>query len=263
MLRDLPAPPGQLMGKVLHHPDRALLRLILLARLAWKNAESERDRLLGFLSEQCDVDANAMRSEYLDSGFAAWFEKRLAELHNCGATYKLGTTPGFDCETLYLVVRAARPRLVVETGVLYGASSAHILEALERNGEGTLYSIELEGDPHGPSHDFFVPERLKKRWQLILGDSRHELPLLLHRLGGIDHFHHDSLHTSEHMRWEYETAFRYLHPGGIMSSDDVLISHSLRELRRANAFTRFCEQHRVQWSTCGNVGIAIRGTALE
>ena len=261
MLGDLPAPPVQLMGKVLHRPDRALLRLILLARIARKNAERERDRLLDFLSEQCDVDARALRAEYLDSEFAARFAKRRAELY--GSESRLGTTPEFDCETLYLVVRAARPRLVVETGVLYGASTAHILEALDRNGDGTLYSIELGGDPDEPPHDFLVPQRLKKRWKLILGDSRQELPLLLHRLGGIDHFHHDSIHTSEHMRWEYETAFHYLHPGGILSSDDVLISHSLRELGRANAFTRFCEEHRVRWRTCRNVGIAIKGTALE
>jgi predicted O-methyltransferase YrrM len=52
--------------------------------------------------------------------------------------YRHGTTGECGCEALYLLVRAARPRTVVKTGVLYGASSAHILAALARNGEGQL-----------------------------------------------------------------------------------------------------------------------------
>ena len=36
--------------------------------------------------------------------------------------------------------------MVVETGVLYGASSAHILAALAQNGDGELHSIELGRD---------------------------------------------------------------------------------------------------------------------
>ncbi|MBN1237954.1 MAG: class I SAM-dependent methyltransferase [Gammaproteobacteria bacterium] len=151
-----------------------------------------------------------------------------------------------------------KPRVVVETGVLYGASSAHILDALDRNGEGTLYSIDLECDPYEPPHDFFVPSRLQERWRLILGDSRRRLPVLLRQLGTIDHFHHDSLHTAEHMHWEFETAFAHLPIGGVLTSDDVLVSHSLREIGRPNAFAEFCRSKPVRWATFGNVGIAVK-----
>jgi len=48
---------------------------------------------------------------------------------------------------LYALVRVFQPEVVVETGVGPGGSSAFILNALERNGFGHLYSIDL------PSYD--------------------------------------------------------------------------------------------------------------
>src|SRR5438094_5233637 len=49
---------------------------------------------------------------------------------------------------LYAIVRAYSPPLVVETGVLYGHSSAAILAALEDNGAGRLTSIDLRREEH-------------------------------------------------------------------------------------------------------------------
>jgi len=46
-------------------------------------------------------------------------------------------------EILYVIVRLLKPEKVVETGVAAGVSSAFILEAMDDNGIGTLYSIDL------------------------------------------------------------------------------------------------------------------------
>lgn len=46
---------------------------------------------------------------------------------------------------IYLLVRLTKPEVVVKTGVGPGASSALILNALNRNGKGVLYSIDLPG----------------------------------------------------------------------------------------------------------------------
>lgn len=168
--------------------------------------------------------------------------------------YRLGTTGEFDCRCMYILVRAAQPRHVVETGVLYGAMSGHILAALAQNGAGTLHSIELGREPHEPPHDFFVPSQLKSRWNLVIGDSRRELPLLVNEIPAIDIFHHDSLHTFDHMTWEFETVFPHLAEGGVLSSHDVAIAHSLRGLFQQNAFPAFCTRHQVDWATFGNLG---------
>lgn len=139
---------------------------------------------------------------------------------------------------LYVVVRALRPEVVVETGVASGVSTLFILTALEKNGKGLLYSIDLpnveEGSsiPPGLSPGWIVPPNLRKRWKLLLGDSKQILPKLLKELGSIDMFLHDSLHTYEHMMFEYKTAYGYIREGGIIASDDAYID---------NVFHEFCK----------------------
>ena len=49
----------------------------------------------------------------------------------------------------------------------------------------------------------------------LIGDSTEVLPQLLARLERIDLFHHDSLHSYEHMMWEYNAAFPRLHARGV------------------------------------------------
>ena len=59
----------RLAAKVLRHPDRAVLRLVLKARLRRTPIRSERLRLLAFLSRQFGVDAVSFLAEYRRSEF--------------------------------------------------------------------------------------------------------------------------------------------------------------------------------------------------
>ncbi|MBS7618990.1 hypothetical protein KEJ25_10480, partial [Candidatus Bathyarchaeota archaeon] len=47
-------------------------------------------------------------------------------------------------------------------------------------------------------------------WNFINAGSREALPDLLRKLNQIDVFLHDSLHTYEHMSFEYETAWPFI-----------------------------------------------------
>ena len=250
-------PTATLLKKAGRHPLRAVRRLIETARLSRLTNAEERENAGRFLSDVFHVDAQAILEDCQRSGVGAWMQRRRARLDEFPG-YRLGSTPTFDCETIYSLVRAMRPTVVVETGVCYGASSAYILEALKDNGHGVLYSIDLGNTPNEPPNDFFVRPALKDRWHLIIGDSRQELPRLLDRLGQIDLFHHDSLHTYEHMTWEYETAFAYLAPHGVLSSHDVRIITSLSNPFRRNPFAAFCERHNLRSMEALNVGIATR-----
>ncbi len=139
------------------------------------------------------------------------------------------TTGPSDCITMYVLIRLWKPEVMVETGVFYGAISAMILHAMERNGFGRLYSIDLpipQNNLHSDLRGGLVPNSLRKHWSLILGDSRIELPTLLQQLKSIDAFNHDSLHTTRHMTWEYETSWPYIRAGGFLSSHDVLYTPS-------------------------------------
>ena len=259
----LAAKPVRLLSKVVRHPDRAALRLITHWRVSREKTDDRRARLLAFLSERYGVDAWALDAEYAESDFARCHQERVRTLRNFPGPYRVGTTGDHDCRCLYVLVRAARPRTVIETGVLYGASSGHILAALEANKQGTLYSIELGRESREPPHDFFVPAQLQYRWNLILGDSRRVLPKLVEYLPSVDLFHHDSLHTFDHMTWEFETVFPHLAPGGVLSSHDVAIAHSLRGIFSQNAFPAFCSRYQVQWATFGNTGLLFGQTVEE
>jgi len=246
----------RLIAKVARHPGRALLRLVLWARLARLDPEQDRRRFLGWLSGELGVDAERLLTEYRSSAFRREYLARLAELRSTAESRRLGTSDAWCLEALYLLVRALRPRVVVETGVLYGASSAHILAALEANGTGELYSVDLPRDPSEPAPGYLIPPHLRGRWTLVEGDSRRELPGLLERLGGIDCFHHDSLHTREHMTWEYATALPRMRPGGVLATHDVLAPDGVRGIFRRNAFPDFCDRRGLRFATFQNSGFA-------
>lgn len=142
----------------------------------------------------------------------------------------------------YGVVRAVAPEVVVETGVASGVSSSYLLLALQKNGRGVLHSIEL-GDPRylppGKPPGWIVPDWLKSRWDLHIGDSRVLLPKLLEELGGTDIFIHDSLHTYEQMLWEYRAAYPSIRPGGLLFSDDAAWNPAFPEFSREVAASRW------------------------
>jgi len=247
-----------LLKKAIRHPLRAVNRLAQAARFAGLRETQERDATVAFLSHAFHTDVRSILDQHERCGIGSWIERRRARLKDFHGPYRLGATPPFDCDTLYLLVRTLRPEVVVETGVCYGASSAYILQALKDNGRGELYSIDLGNTSNEPPNDFFVPGRLRNRWHLIIGDCKEQLPLLLARLGRIDLFHHDSLHTYEHMMWEYSTALPYLSANGILSSHDVRTIVDLRRPFQPNPFSVFCEQHRLRSVVSFNVGIAMR-----
>jgi predicted O-methyltransferase YrrM len=248
----------KLFTKALRHPLRAVRRLADTARLARLSEGDERELSLAFLSSTFDVDARSILEEHARSEMSDWIQRRRAQLGEFPGPYRLGSTPVFDCRTLYLLVRSMKPDVVVETGVCYGESSAYVLQALSENRRGVLYSIDLGNSAEEPPSDFFVPPHLSDRWQLILGDSKQELPKLLTRLGRIDLFHHDSLHTYEHMMWEYEAAFPHLQADGVLSSHDVRTIVSIVRPFQPNPFSVFCDRHRLRSVIAGNVGIALR-----
>jgi predicted O-methyltransferase YrrM len=134
----------------------------------------------------------------------------------------------------YLACRLIGPTTVVETGVAYGVSAAFTLKALEKNGHGTLHSVDLP--PLRREAERFwgvaVPREFRRRWHLHRGSSNRVLPPLLERLGTIDLFVHDSLHTRRNMNREFEAAWPRLRPGGIIFADDVERNPAFADLRR-------------------------------
>jgi len=157
-----------------------------------------------------------------------------------------------EAAELYAVVRAVKPGVIVETGVASGLSSAHILRALAANGTGTLHSIDLpnvqQGSvlPAGRTSGWIVPDSLRGRWKLHIGDTRELLPGLLGTLGRVDIFLHDSDHSYEAMSFEFEQAFPRLEYGGLLMSDDTHLH---------TAWDDFCAKHGLRPTRVGHLGV--------
>ncbi|MFM9057252.1 MAG: class I SAM-dependent methyltransferase [Bacteroidota bacterium] len=174
-----------------------------------------------------------------DKGIRAGFSAALDELdqqsyipansrdQKRNAGNNLNTTFG---KWLWCCVRVFKPLHMVETGVAHGASSWIILNAMRLNGRGTLHSIDLPNLDTNQDYNFgtqsaetgwMVPDVLKANWDLRLGDAKTLLPALLKELGQIDIFFHDSDHSAEHMKFEFDQAEKHLRLGGLLLSDDI------------------------------------------
>jgi hypothetical protein len=136
---------------------------------------------------------------------------------------------------IWYVVRHLRPATVVETGVAHGVTSRFILEALEKNGQGHLWSIDRPPiEPEWQSQiGVAVDDRLRHRWTYISGSSRQRLPGLLSQLGKVDLFVHDSLHSERNVRFEMDSAWQAMPPGGVIVVDDIDVNKGFRSFTQA------------------------------
>lgn len=178
----------------------------------------------------------------------AYVENYLAEMgRKHGAHYAAGWVTMADAQYLYWVVRRLKPKVIVQTGVSNGLSSAFIMLALAKNGlDGKLYTVDIPAIfdpsdpawtrrgvvygvaiPEGRSSGWLVPDIYRDRFDAAVGDAKELLPKLIDRLDHVDLFFHDSDHSYAHMMFENEQAMRKLAPGGVILADDVSWNASL------------------------------------
>jgi predicted O-methyltransferase YrrM len=195
-----------------------------------------------FLARISDKTANRIRY-YLDEPVETpAFAAHLRSVEVVFRSLHIETADLFAKKVLnqYAAVRALAPDCVIETGVASGVSSSYLLLALQKNGRGHLHSIGRADPvflPQGKETGWLVPQWLRRQWRVHLGDARDILPSLLGELGDIDIFIHDSMHTYDHMMWEFETAYPHIRPGGLLLSDDALWNAAFNDFSRKTGST--------------------------
>ena len=165
----------------------------------------------------------------------------------------------FHAITLYVIARVLKPENIIETGVAQGKSSAILLLALERNNRGYLSSIDVTNRLGKKLTDgaftstgdreigWMVPDYLRSRWKLTLGDARVELPKIVDALDKVDIFFHDSLHTYDHVKFEIETVKKKM-------SNGVIIVDNL-ETEAGKFFEEFAHTHGFEAFAFSNLGV--------
>jgi predicted O-methyltransferase YrrM len=205
--------------------------------------------MLDLSSKHLDMDLSGFLHDPGAEAIRAHIASEKALLNRPESTAMHDADAGLS-EFCYVICRALRPRIVVETGVGSGVTTSFILQALAANGEGHLWSIDLPPIGAEQFAGSFVPEPLRSRWTLLRGRSRDLLPRLLSDLPAPAVFLHDSLHNTRNMTFEFHAAWQKMNAGGVLLSDDIHMS---------NAFARFISDKRIGLSLAGNrFGVAFK-----
>jgi predicted O-methyltransferase YrrM len=230
---ELSVPAGDAVPSYVERFERPRSLLSPAARKAVRQRmlllrQAALDRIVG-LTGVSDSDLLRYRHELRESDLAEVLVQRGA-----GLAFTQELPQG---ALLYLLVRAARPQRVLETGVRPGYSTAWILAGLEANGSGGLTSLG-PGPTAGRSrgvHEYgvgqLVPPALRSRWTLALGNTEERLRELLTTIRPVDLFFSDNGPEVDRARSELRAAWEALAPDGI------LVAHHID----ANvAWTDFC-----------------------
>jgi hypothetical protein len=163
------------------------------------------------------------------------------------------------CRAIWCTVLHTQPEAVIETGVAHGVTSRIVLEALNHNEHGHLWSIDL---PYPFDHRLHVQtgvavtDACRARWSYLNGTSRQRLPALVKEVGHVEVFIHDSLHTAGNTLFEMEQAASAMSPGGVMLVDDI---------KTHEGFATFARRHpEYQTVTCPSAdGLGMFGIAVN
>jgi len=157
----------------------------------------------------------------------------------------------------YAVIRALKPGLVVETGVHDGLGSSLLLRALERNAAecapGRLIAFDVD-----PSSGWLVEPAWRGRYELVIGDVRRTLAATIAGLR-VGVFIHDSLHTYEHERFEFEVALQHVDERFALISDNAHATTALADLCRERRlrYAYFRERPREHFYPGAGIGLGI------
>ena len=139
------------------------------------------------------------------------------------------------CRAVWCTVLHTEPEVVIETGVAHGVTSRIVLEALHRNDRGHLSSIDLPYPLDSRLRETTgaaVPAALRTRWSYLEGSSKQLLPPLVAKVGHVEVFIHDSLHTARNTVFEMDRAASAMPAEGVMIVDDIRLHQGFATFAR-------------------------------
>jgi hypothetical protein len=173
-------------------------------------------------------------------------------LHNYGQDFieiEFGRRLGW-----YAVVRAQKPKLVVETGVHQGVGACVLTAALLKNYSEGSPGFYL-GTDISQNAGKLLTGKYKSMGKILFGDSIESLTKITDQ---IDVFINDSDHSSEYEAREYETVTRLLSGQSIMIGDNSHATTKLSEYSRkyGREFLFFSEKPKNHWYPGAGIGFS-------
>lgn len=167
--------------------------------------------------------------------------------HNSDVEPRYGRRLGW-----YALVRATRPRIIVETGVDRGLGTVVLAAAVLRNAKegfpGIVYATDIV-----PDCGHLLAEPYKSHCRILLGDSVENLKKFTEP---VDIFLHDSDHRAEYEWAEFLAIKPRLHPTSIAMSDNSQQTSKMREFaaKIGKSFLYFQDAPRDHWWPGDGIG---------
>jgi predicted O-methyltransferase YrrM len=193
-----------------------------------------------------------LREVRSDREFREELSQRLRPCRHLNDVPRFGRRLGWYC-----VVRATKPRLLVETGTADGLGTALLAKAMQRNTDdghaGRFLSFDI-----GAESGWLVPDGVGEFVELVTGDSAETLPRELEGQE-VDVFIHDSDHSAAHERLELQIALAHAADRLVLMSDNAHVTDELRDLaqERGAEFRFFREEPRRHFYPGAGIGLAI------
>jgi hypothetical protein len=189
--------------------DPATLRYLLLDPEveSFSYELANRDELVAFCAESLEIDAERVRELIAEAESDPELTTELRR--RTRFAFDLKTQPRLGQRLLWWVmVRSQRPALIVETGVYEGLGSLVLLTAAARNAAEGGPDARVIGVDSDPRAGRLVPDRLKGRWERVVGLSGDALePAIGDRR--VDVLFHDTPHTREIQEHEFGVVLRH------------------------------------------------------
>ena len=137
------------------------------------------------------------------------------------------------CQLLYFIVRKMNLNVVIESGVSLGYSSATILEAIKKNGNGRLYSSDFPypGLKNSESYiGILVPEELRNDWVLKIKGDKFNLPEISKIAGKVDLIHYDSDKSHAGREFAIRILEKNIYSETVIVMDDIHENIHFKEL---------------------------------
>ena len=137
-------------------------------------------------------------------------------------SYKMGG--GGNYLLLYFLIRKYKPKIILETGVALGFSSKAILEAIEVNKEGKLFSSDypyLNAKNGKQNIGLLVDKHLRQNWMLFLDGDSKNIKNIKQLITSIDLFHYDSDKSVLGRQFTILSLKELLHANSIIVMDDI------------------------------------------
>jgi hypothetical protein len=154
----------------------------------------------------------------------------------------------------YALVRALKPRTVVETGVDKGLGSCVLAAALLRN-QSEGHPGRYLGTDINPQAGWLFQGPYRQTGEILYGDSIESLNRLE---GPIDLFINDSDHSAEYEEREYACIASKLSPSAVLLGDNAHVTDKLYQFALASGrrFLFFSEKPADHWYPGAGIGAA-------